>query len=696
MWTAPQADPAADRVIRGMCRFAAHAFGGLIGLILASPTAVQAAVPVAFAPSVPYALGTGTGPSAVAIADFNGDHALDLAVANGSANTVTILPGTGTGSFGAAVALLNAGKSPVAIAAGDLTNDRHPDLIVANMGDGNLSVFVSSGSGFGFLPAITIPLAGSAPMPSALVVGFFTGDGTLDVAVANAGANRVDVLVGDGTGMFSVSDALFFQPHPVGVASADLDHDGKPDLVLARRELAGAGTAAIFLGGPDGDLFHGFGAIGAINDPSGVAAADINGDGIPDLAVTGSTSDRVVVLTGNGDGTFSPPVRFTTGSVPQALAVADFNLDAVADIVTANQGDQSVTVLAGTGTGSLSAPASFTVGAQPQALAVADLDGDGYPDIVAANHGDDSVSVLLNLTGSVTPPPTATPIVAPVIAIGSNAVSAGQSALITVNLVANGASVVATQNDIAFDPTRLTLNPSSCHVNAAIGKALTVNVIALDSTHALLRALVLSFDNLVPIPSGALYSCSFDVPATTSPGSYSLVAQRVIASDATGDSIAGVSATSGAIVVSGPTFTPTATPTPTRSATTTPSPTSSPTGSLPPSPTVTATETSTATASSSPSPTVSATPSPTNSPPACVGDCDHSTTVTVDELVLAVNISLGNIDVAQCRAADADGNGRVSVDELVKAVNDSLNGCPTAATFSVDQTRPVDGSASGS
>lgn len=63
--------------------------------------------------------------------------------------------------------------------------------------------------------------------------------------------------------------------------------------------------------------------------------------------------------------------------------------------------------------------------------------------------------------------------------------------------------------------------------------------------------------------------------------------------------------------------------------------------------------------------------------PECVGDCDGSGGVSVDELVLGVNISLGNADVAQCRAADPDRSGRVSVDELVQAVNNSLNGCPS-------------------
>ena len=143
-----------------------------------------------------------------------------------------------------------------------------------------------------------------------MVLGKFDADDLLDVAVADAAANRVEVLVGKGDGTFSAGDVLFFQPHPSAIATADLDHDGKLDLVVARREITGAGTAAIFLGGHDGSLFHGFGALGTVDEPTAVAARDVNGDGVPDLIVTGGDTNRVVVLIGEGDGTFNPHVEF--------------------------------------------------------------------------------------------------------------------------------------------------------------------------------------------------------------------------------------------------------------------------------------------------------------------------------------------------------------------------------------------------
>ena len=680
-------------------------------------SAAHAIVPVTFAPEATYPTGTGSAPRAVAVADFNGDSLPDIAVAG--SGSVQIFPGLGNGTFGAAAAALTTSGVPSAIVAGDLTNDDRPDLVVANATAGTLSVFVSTGSGFGFQPAITVTLSGSAPAPSGLVLGRFDADDLLDLAVANAGANRADVLLGVGNGTFTASDPLIFQPHPTAIASADLDHDGHLDLVLARREITGAGTAAIFLGGADGSLFRGFGAVGAISQPTGIAAADVNDDGAPDLILTGGDANRMVVLTGNGDGTFNPPVGYTVGNAPQALAVADINGDGVPDIATVNQGDGSVTTLLGSGLGSFRPAQVFGVGQQPQAIAVADLNGDLYPDIVTANSGDDSVSVLLNLTGVVTPPPTPTTVPGPLIAIGSAQGDAGQSVAIAVSLQPNGTGVVGVQNDIAFDPSRFGLNPNHCTINPALDKQLSRNVIAQDATHAILRAIVLSLADVSAIPAGLLYTCTFDILASTLPGNYALSARGAIASDATGDAIAEVNATDGAILVNGATVTPSNTPTPSRTptrsptstvtatkptatmtatATATATPSFTSTGNPSPSvtetvtvspppiatvtpspsttPTTTTSPTATATATASESPTALATATATAMRAACVGDCDGNGTVSVDELVLAVNISLGNADVALCRAADADMSNRVSVDELVQCVNNSLNGCP--------------------
>jgi hypothetical protein len=137
------------------------------------------------------------------------------------------------------------------------------------------------------------------------------------------------------------------------------------------------------------------------------------------------------------------------------------------------------------------------------------------------------------------------------------------------------------------------------------------------------------------------------------------------------------------------THTSTATPTPTLTSTRTSTPTSTSTNTATPSRTATVTgtrtATSTGTATATPTPTATATPTSTALPsptatdtpeiPPCAADCDHSGTVTVDELVRAVNIALGSTLADDCPEADVGGDGRVTIDELIKAVNAALTGC---------------------
>lgn len=116
-----------------------------------------------------------------------------------------------------------------------------------------------------------------------------------------------------------------------------------------------------------------------------------------------------------------------------------------------------------------------------------------------------------------------------------------------------------------------------------------------------------------------------------------------------------------------PAFTPTPTPTetPTRSPTNTPTPTNTQTP--------TGTPTATPESTSTPTSTMAVTQAPT--PIACVGDCNRDSQVTVDEIVRAVNIALGNSFVSTCLAVDGNGDNQVTVDEIVRAVNSALNGC---------------------
>src|SRR5262245_39410985 len=144
--------------------------GAVAAALVATPASASSAV--TFAPS---SFGAGGAPVSVAIGDFNGDGDRDLAVTNQTADTVSVLSGTGGGSFGAPAAYA-VGDAPVDVAVGDFDADGHRDLAVANTG-GGVSVLLGEGDGR-FEPASAY-IAGKSP--SAVAVGDFDGDGHEDL-----------------------------------------------------------------------------------------------------------------------------------------------------------------------------------------------------------------------------------------------------------------------------------------------------------------------------------------------------------------------------------------------------------------------------------------------------------------------------------------------------------------------------------
>jgi hypothetical protein len=300
--------------------------------------------------------------------------------------------------------------------------------------------------------------------------------------------------------------------------------------------------------------------------------------------------------------------------------------------------------------------------------------------------------------------------------VGSAAPDDEGIAAIPIVLVSGGAVVGGLQNDILFDNTIVSLAAvSSCQLNPAISFLAegcdTPETTSLPCKNmiprlrqcgadpqpagcppgsgpnlSVFRALIVPTAVLTmnPIPDGTLYTCRFDVlDAERLPAA--LDNRDVLVSDPLGERLTPVIAGSGAVLPAPePTFTATETSTPASS----PTAPDTPTASNTPTPTSTATLTPTSTATSTPTsshtptPTSSHTPTPSPSPTttvtagACVGDCDGSGAVTVDEITRLVSIALGTQGVAVCPSGDRDGDEMITVDEIQTAVNLGLNGCP--------------------
>ena len=295
------------------------------------------------APGSPFSLNSG--PGIPVVGDFNGDGIQDLAIPyNGEGldpgfnTTVAILLGNGAGGFSAATGspitfgVGSAGQFPaISVAVGDFNGDGIQDLVAADTENSTLTVLLGNGSG-GFTAAAAGPVgfgrpsqyAPNSPLPAPVVVGDFNGDGIQDIATANFSAQNVAVFLGDGLGGFTAAPGS-----PLAVGS----------------------------------------------NPSVMAGADFNGDGIPDLVVGGRNSANVTVLLGNGSGAFTLAGTFAVGLYPATILAGDFNGDGVEDVAAAEAQSGNIVVLLGGQTASgavltTTSPATITVG-QPVALTLA-------------------------------------------------------------------------------------------------------------------------------------------------------------------------------------------------------------------------------------------------------------------------------------------------------------------------------------
>ena len=248
-----------------------------------------------------------------------------------------------------------------------------------------------------------------------MVVEDFDSDGTSDLAIAYFDDNHITILPGRGDGTFlpgTTFAVLGNDPCPLAdgfwtptsLAVADFDRDGTADLVLTNSRsnpVTGSdfpGTVTVLLGRGDG-TFRTTAAYSVGLQPSSVAVADLNQDGIPDIATANYHENSITVLLGRGDGSFLPSGAYGVGSIPESVVVGDFNQDGIPDLATSNWGDSTVSLLLGRGDGTFLDPADsasgYAAGISPMEVAVGDLNHDGNPDFAVANAQGNTVTVLL-------------------------------------------------------------------------------------------------------------------------------------------------------------------------------------------------------------------------------------------------------------------------------------------------------------
>jgi len=330
----------------------------------------------------------------IAAADFNGDGKIDIALANTNTNaatTVSILLGNGDGTF-AAPATYAAGQGyPISLLALDLNGDGAPDLAIANVAangtQGNVTTLINAGGKFGLPVSTLLPFK-----PDYLAYADLNHDGNLDLVVACRTANAFVVLSGKGDGTFQTPAAYATGSYPTSLHLLPLG-DGNT-IIFTADDIAG--TVLVNVVSPQG-IVYATPLYSVGGSPTGIATADLNGDGFPDIVITGGSSDISVVLAQNARQ-FKAPVGYSLGQRspgPQAVAIGDVNGDGKPDVVVANagagypttSGPGSIDVLLGNGDGTLRAPLSTVVNQNTGSIVLGDFNRDGKPDLAVAAYG---------------------------------------------------------------------------------------------------------------------------------------------------------------------------------------------------------------------------------------------------------------------------------------------------------------------
>ena len=290
-----------------------------------------------------------------------------------------------------------AGALPSGVVTGDFNGDGKLDWAVANGGDNTVYVYLGNGDGTGNPPVI-IPLVGQSPV--GIAAADLNGDGKVDLAVVESDSSTVGILYGNGDGTFQPEVEIpVANAQPLGIATAALTNDGRPDLIIG---LSGSGSVTnldfeVLLNEGGGEFSSPIYAPPLISDGSdegfGISVGDINGDGVPDLVVTGADAFSTTVKTyfGKGDGSFTAG-SFVWGGNPgtgndvTAAVAADVNGDHCLDITAAETLGIAV-VFYNDCEGHFPSAPSVTYGVADGAvsLAVVDVNGDGFPDILTGS-----------------------------------------------------------------------------------------------------------------------------------------------------------------------------------------------------------------------------------------------------------------------------------------------------------------------
>jgi len=342
-------------------------------------------------------------------ADLDGDEAADLVLARlpttgDSVSSLRLLRGDGKGAF--SEARVDLPDRPLGLAVGDFNGDSRTDVAVA--AKGVLWILANRGGG-----TLGDPLSYSSPFATAyagMLAAHMNGDEHLDLVslapVPGAGESLLNLMLNGGKGDFDFQSGLSTlamssntQTFSRTISAADFNHDEAVDIVSA--------TSPLTISWNGGGILSSMKNVGG--DYAGVAASDMNADGLPDLvaATSGYNESALTVLLNFGDGSFPFSARSTlSGSLVSFEtfdADGDRHPDAIAALVVATLGQGTIQALQNQGNGALRQAQEITAGGGLTHTLAADFDADGKMDVAAIEVGASSSRIVVLWNRSTAP-----------------------------------------------------------------------------------------------------------------------------------------------------------------------------------------------------------------------------------------------------------------------------------------------------
>ncbi|HEX5753618.1 MAG TPA: VCBS repeat-containing protein [Archangium sp.] len=342
-----------------------------------------------FLAPVPYSFAGD--PKAVALGDVDKDGDDDLVTANNDGKSVAVLLNRRNGLF-QTPSLWSSGREPTALALADVNADGSLDLLVANnSGDASLSVYRGKGTGDFQAPLTT----GSLGLDLNDLVVDELGGNVWSAAVLRGGDSKLSVLPlkSDGTPQTPADQDASSGAY--ALVAADFNGDGKKDLAVTHESACGTSSATpcqavgVYLGKGDG-TFQPQLLTSTGGSPRGLVAAKLDLGDAMDLIVADASRNQLLVMYGQNNGRFYEPVAYPTVKAPSRVVLADVNRDFLPDILVTSATGNQVGLLLGQSGGTFTSHVALTAWPQDvglQGLSASDFDGDNVVDMAVLTRG---------------------------------------------------------------------------------------------------------------------------------------------------------------------------------------------------------------------------------------------------------------------------------------------------------------------